>query len=147
MKVVVQRVSNAQVAVNNEIVSKIGNGLLLLVGFTNTDGDKQIEYMARKISRLRIFEDENHLLNKSILDTQGEILSISQFTVYGDALNGNRPSFIKALNYVEANILYQKFNVLLRKETKLTVLEGVFGENMEVTLTNSGPVTLIIEKE
>jgi D-tyrosyl-tRNA(Tyr) deacylase len=147
MKVVVQRVNCAQVSVNEKLISKIDNGLLLLVGFTEGDGKKQIEYMARKIARLRIFEDDLGLLNLSINDVSGKILSISQFTVYGDVIKSNRPSFTKALNYDLANQLYLEFNQILRKEYNLEVLEGVFGEHMDVSLVNSGPVTIIIEKE
>lgn len=147
MKVVVQRVKSAQVTVNQKLISRIDNGLLLLVGFTEGDGLKQIEYMARKIARLRIFEDNLGLMNLSINDVSGKILSISQFTVYGDAIKSNRPSFTKAMGYDEANQLYLNFNKILRKEYNLEVFEGVFGEHMEVSLVNSGPVTIIIEKE
>jgi D-tyrosyl-tRNA(Tyr) deacylase len=147
LKVVVQRVTDASVEVNNECVSAIKQGYLLLVGFTDGDGQKQIEYMARKVARLRVFEDDKGLMNLSIEDVKGEILSISQFTVYGDAIKSNRPSFTKALNYEAANVLYKKFNEILRNEYNINVFEGVFGEHMNVRLTNSGPVTIIIEKE
>ncbi|MDT8336493.1 MAG: D-aminoacyl-tRNA deacylase [Candidatus Izemoplasmatales bacterium] len=147
MKVVVQRVKSAQVSVNEKVISKIDSGLLLLVGFTEGDGIKQIEYIARKIARLRIFEDELGLMNLAINDVTGKILSISQFTVYGDVIKSNRPSFTKALNYETANQLYLEFNKILRNEHNLEVFEGVFGEHMEVSLINSGPVTIIIEKE
>ncbi len=146
MKVVVQRVKEASVWVNDEEVSRISEGLLLLVGFTQGDGDSQIKYLARKIAKLRIFSDELGLLNKSILDIKGQILSISQFTVYGDASNGNRPSFTKSLNYDLANQLYEKFNQVLRGEYNIEVFTGVFGEEMNVILNNHGPVTIIIEK-
>jgi len=147
MKVVVQRVKQANVNVNGKIISQINAGLLLLVGFTEGDGEKQIEYMARKIARLRIFADDNQQLNLDIKAISGAILSISQFTVYGDAIKSNRPSFTKALAYDQAKELYLKFNEILRKEYELTVLEGVFGEEMEVSLINHGPVTIIIEKD
>jgi len=146
MKVVVQRVSQAQVSVKGELVSKIEQGFLLLVGFTQGDGPNQIEYIARKIARLRVFEDNLGLMNLSINEVKGKILSISQFTVYGDTVKSNRPSFTKALNYQEANNLYLQFNEILRKEYELEVLEGLFGESMQVSLVNDGPVTIIIEK-
>ncbi len=146
MKVVVQRVSHAEVAVNNILVSKIDQGYLLLVGFTQGDSLKQIEYVARKIARLRVFEDNQGLMNLAIDEVKGKILSISQFTVYGDVINSNRPSFTKALNYQEANELYLKFNEILRNEYSLEVLEGLFGQSMQVSLINDGPVTIIIEK-
>jgi D-tyrosyl-tRNA(Tyr) deacylase len=147
MKVVVQRVKAASVSVNNQLVSEIGLGFLLLVGFTEGDGLKQIEYMARKIARLRIFADENQQLNLDIKEVGGSILSISQFTVYGDTVKSNRPSFTKALAYQQAEELYLKFNEILRKEYNLPVKEGLFGEEMEISLINHGPVTIIIEKD
>lgn len=147
MRVVVQRVSKALVKVNDKIVSDIDNGLLLLVGFTQGDSLEHLEYVARKIARLRIFEDDQGLMNLDIKATNGKILSISQFTVYGDTVKSNRPSFTKALNYEEANKLYLEFNEILRTEYDLEVYPGVFGEHMDVELVNSGPVTIIIEKE
>lgn len=147
MRVVVQRVSKASVKVNGKIVSAIENGFLLLVGFTQGDGLDQVNYVARKISRLRVFEDEQGLMNLDINQVKGKILSISQFTVYGDATKSNRPSFTKALNYEEANKLYLDFNKILSQEYNLEVHSGVFGEHMDIELVNSGPVTIIIEKE
>ena len=147
MRVVVQRVSKASVKVNGKIISAIDNGFLLLVGFTQGDGLDQVNYVARKISRLRVFEDEQGLMNLDINQVKGKILSISQFTVYGDATKSNRPSFTKALNYEEANKLYLNFNKILSQEYNLEVHSGVFGEHMDIELINSGPVTIIIEKE
>ncbi|MFA7076263.1 MAG: D-aminoacyl-tRNA deacylase [Candidatus Izemoplasmatales bacterium] len=146
MKVVVQRVLKASVSIKNNEISAIDKGYLLLVGFTQEDGLKQLEYVARKIAKLRVFDDEAGLMNKAISEVNGRILSISQFTIYGDCLKSNRPSFTKALNYEEANKLYLQFNEILRKEYNLEVFEGVFGESMEVSLINDGPVTIIIEK-
>jgi D-tyrosyl-tRNA(Tyr) deacylase len=146
MKVVVQRVSQAQVSVKEKLISKIDQGYLLLVGFTQGDGLSQVEYIARKIARLRVFEDKTGLMNLAIDEVKGRILSISQFTVYGDTVKSNRPSFTKALNYQEANNLYLQFNEILRKEYGIEVLEGIFGESMQVSLVNDGPVTIIIEK-
>jgi len=147
MRVIVQRVSKASVKVNGKIISAIDNGFLLLVGFTQGDGLDQVNYVARKISRLRVFEDEQGLMNLDINQVKGKILSISQFTVYGDATKSNRPSFTKALNYEEANKLYLDFNKILSQEYNLEVHTGVFGEHMDIELVNSGPVTIIIEKE
>lgn len=147
MRVVVQRVSKASAKVNEKVVSAIDNGFLLLVGFTQGDGPAQVSYVARKISRLRVFEDEQGLMNLDINQVKGKILSISQFTVYGDSTKSNRPSFTKALNYEEANKLYLDFNKLLSEDYNLEVHTGVFGEHMDVELVNSGPVTIIIEKE
>ena len=129
MKVVVQRVSKASVSVDNQVVGSIKEGLMLLVGFTQDDTLKNIDYMVNKVLNLRIFPDENGVMNKSVKDTGGSILSISQFTLYGDASKGNRPSYIKALNGECAIKLYDKFNDKLRK-CGLETEEGIFGEDM-----------------
>ncbi len=147
MKLVIQRVKEASVSVRGDKISAIDSGLLVFVGFTSTDGLPQMEYLARKLARLRIFSDEKGLMNLAIKDIGGEILSISQFTIYGDAIKSNRPSFTKAMNYQEAFNLYLEFNEILRKEHDLVVKEGVFGEEMEISLINDGPVTIIIEKD
>lgn len=144
MKVVVQRVSNAKVDIDNKTVGKIDNGLMLLVSFTEGDDEEKIDWMVKKILNLRIFDDESGIMNKSVLDTLGSILSISQFTLYGDASRGNRPSYIKALNGDKATKLYDLFNDKLRKFIKVET--GIFGSDMKVTLTNDGPVTIILEK-
>lgn len=144
MKIVVQKAKNASVSVNNKIINKIDNGLVLLVGFTDGDNEEIIDYMVNKVSHLRIFEDENDIMNKSILDINGEILSISQFTLYGDASKGNRPSYVKALNGEKASILYDMFNEKLNKIVK--TYSGVFGADMVVSLENIGPTTIILEK-
>lgn len=143
MKVVVQRSKYSKVEVDGKLINAINSGLVLLVGFTQTDTEKEIVTMARKIANLRIFDDENGVMNKSILDVGGEILSISQFTLYGDATKGNRPSYIKALNGKEAIKLYELFNEELSKyvETK----PGIFGADMQVSIHNDGPVTIILE--
>lgn len=145
MKVVVQRVSEASVSVTSRIVGKIDKGLLLLVSFTDGDNDEVIDWMVRKISNLRIFDDESGVMNLSILDVGGKILSISQFTLYADCKKGNRPSYINALGGEEAVLLYDKFNDELRK-CGLETEEGIFGEDMKVSLINDGPVTIILEK-
>lgn len=144
MKTVVTRVKQASVTIDNKLISKIDNGLLVLVGFTENDDESKIDYMVKKITNLRIFNDENNIMNKSIKDVNGEILSVSQFTLYGDASNGNRPSYIKALKGEEAVKLYDLFNKKLNEIIKTKT--GIFGENMEVESINDGPVTIIIEK-
>lgn len=143
MKVVVQRSKKSSVSVDGKMVSSIDKGLVLLVGFTEGDTEEKIANMARKIVNLRIFDDEGGVMNKSILDVGGSILSISQFTLYGDATKGNRPSYIKAMKGDKAIVLYEKFNAELNKYVES--LPGVFGADMEVSITNSGPVTIILE--
>lgn len=143
MKVVVQRSKKSSVSVDGKMVSVIDKGLVLLVGFTEGDTEEKLVNMARKIANLRIFDDEAGIMNKSILDVGGSILSISQFTLYGDATKGNRPSYIKAMKGDEAIVLYEKFNAELNKYVE--TLPGVFGADMEVSITNSGPVTIILE--
>lgn len=144
MRVVVQRVSKACVSVNNQVVGSIGEGLMLLVGFTQDDTLNNIDYMVNKVLNLRIFPDENGVMNKSVKDTGGSILSISQFTLYGDTSKGNRPSYIKALNGECAIKLYDKFNEKLKEY--VLVETGVFGADMQVSLVNMGPTTIILEK-
>ena len=143
MKVVVQRSKKSSVSVDGKMVSSIDKGLVLLVGFTEGDTEEKLVNMARKIANLRIFDDEAGIMNKSILDVGGSVLSISQFTLYGDATKGNRPSYIKAMKGDEAIVLYEKFNAELNKYVE--TLPGVFGADMEVSITNSGPVTIILE--
>lgn len=145
MKVVVQRCKDASVTVDGKIVGKINFGLVLLVAFTHNDTEKEIKYMVDKILNLRIFDDDNKIMNCSLLDVNGEILSISQFTLYGDATKGRRPSYIKALSHDKAKILYSRFNELLKE--KINIVEsGIFGADMQVSLINDGPVTLILER-
>ena len=138
-----QRSKYSKVEVDSKLVNEIPFGLVLLVGFTEGDSEKEIEKIAKKIVNLRIFDDENGVMNKSILDVGGQILSISQFTLYGDATKGNRPSYIKALNGKEAIKLYERFNMELNKYVK--TLSGVFGADMEVSILNDGPVTILLE--
>ena len=145
MKVVVQRVNKASVSVNEEIVGKIDKGLCVLVGFTENDTIEDINYIVRKIINLRIFDDENGVMNKSVLDIDGKILSISQFTLYADTKKGNRPSYIKALGGTEACKLYHQFNELLKENVEVET--GVFGADMQVEIHNNGPVTIIIDSK
>lgn len=146
MKVVVQRCKRAKVSVNNQVVGAINKGVMLLVGFTQNDSLKEIKYLADKVINLRIFDDENGVMNKSLKDVNGSILSISQFTLYADTSRGRRPSYIKALNGKEASNLYDKFNEEL-KNHNIHVETGIFGSEMEVDFINDGPITIILEKE
>ena len=143
MKVVVQRSLSSSVEVDGKIVGKIDKGLVLLVGFTLNDSIKEIEYLVDKIVNLRIFDDENGVMNKSVLDIGGSILSISQFTLYADTLKGRRPSYKNALNNELASPLYDLFNQKLKE--LVNVETGIFGSDMKVSITNDGPVTIILE--
>ena len=145
MRIVVQRCREASVSVDDKVVGKIDKGVMLLVGFTKGDTLAEITYMADKVINLRIFDDENGVMNKSLLDINGSILSVSQFTLYGDAKKGRRPSYVRALGGEEAIKLYQLFNEELKK--KVVVEEGIFGADMKVSLVNDGPVTILLEKE
>ena len=145
MRIVVQRTKKSSVKVNSKVVGAIDNGLTLLVAFTDTDTSKEIDYMVDKVINLRIFDDDNGVMNKSLLDIDGSILSISQFTLYGDASKGRRPSYVKALSGDKATILYDEFNNKL-KEKKIHVETGIFGAEMEVSLINDGPITILLEK-
>ena len=144
MRVLVQRSGEASVVVDNKTVGKIKEGLVLLVGFTEGDSIKEIEYLAKKVANLRIFPDENDVMNKSILDYGGDILSISQFTLYADTSKGNRPSYINALRGEESTKLYDLFNEELRKYCKVET--GIFGADMTVSITNIGPTTILLER-
>lgn len=147
MKVVVQRVLEATCTVNEKIISKIDKGYLLFVGFTQNDSSDEVKYLAKKIANLRIFEDELGKLNKSILDMDYKILSISQFTLYGDASKGNRPSFTKALDPEKALVLYLELSNILNNEYHIKTLNGAFGEHMDISLINNGPVTILLESK
>ena len=145
MRVVVQRSRESSVSVDRKLISSIPKGLVLLVGFTEGDMKEDIDYMVRKITNLRIFNDEEGIMNKSILDTGGNILSISQFTLYADTKKGNRPSYIKAMNGDSAKTLYDAFNQELNKlvETKT----GIFGADMQLSISNDGPVTILLDSK
>ena len=145
MKVVVQRVKEAEVKVNEKSVCKIKEGLLVLVGFTYGDNEDNIDYIVNKLINLRIFDDNDGIMNLSIKDKGYDILSVSQFTLYADTLKGNRPSYIKSLKSDEAKVLYDLFNKKL-KDKGIHVETGIFREDMKVSLINDGPVTIIIEK-
>ena len=144
MKVLVQRSLASSVSINNKIVGKIDKGLVLLVGFTEGDNEEIINKMVKKVINLRIFDDENGVMNKSLLDVNESILSISQFTLYANTKKGNRPSYIEALSGNLASPLYDLFNKKL-KEQGVIVETGVFGADMKVSITNDGPITIILE--
>lgn len=144
MRIVVQRCKEAKVTVENSVIGQIGSGLMLLVGITHEDTEKEAAYLADKIAGLRIFEDDEGKMNRSVTDIGGAILSVSQFTLYGDCRKGKRPSFIAAARPDVAEPLYEHFNRLLRNKG-LVVETGEFGANMDVQLTNWGPVTLLLE--
>ena len=146
MRIIVQRSLESSVEVDKKVVGSIPYGVVVLVGFTEGDTDKEIKYLADKLVNLRIFDDEEGVMNKSLLDTGGSILSISQFTLYADATKGRRPSYVKALNGEKAKVLYDKWNKELR-ELNVNVETGIFGADMKVRIINDGPVTIAIEKE
>ncbi len=144
MRVIVQKSGYSNVCVDGKVVNEIDKGLVLLVAFTQTDNEEILDFMARKVVNLRIFEDENGVMNKSLLDVEGSILSISQFTLYGDTSRGNRPSYLKALNGEEAIKLYELFNKKLSEFAPTK--PGIFGADMKVSILNDGPTTIILEK-
>jgi D-aminoacyl-tRNA deacylase len=145
MKVVIQRVSSAQVEVDKQVVGEIKTGLLLLLGIAPTDSIKDIEYLCKKIVQLRIFNDTNGQMNLSVQDVAGDILLISQFTLYANTLKGNRPSFIEAAKPDLAIPLYENFKLELEKNLTKPIQTGIFGADMQVTILNDGPVTITIE--
>ena len=146
MRVVLQRVSHASVTVEEKVIGKIQRGFLLLVGVTHDDAKEDMEYLVRKIVQMRIFEDEEGKLNRSIQDIGGEILSVSQFTLYADTKKGNRPSFSKAAPGEVALEMFEQFNGLLR-DTGIPVETGQFGADMKVDLLNDGPVTILLDSK
>jgi len=145
MRVVVQRVSEASVAVDGAAVSSIGEGILVLAGFTSGDAEPELDWMARKCLELRIFEDDGGKMNRSVLDIGGEVLVVSQFTLYGDCRRGRRPDFLASAPADEARRLYRIFLDKLRARHPKTA-EGIFGAAMKVSLVNDGPVTLVIDR-
>ena len=146
MRVVLQRVAHASVTVEEKVIGKIQRGFLLLVGVTHDDAMEDMEYLIRKIVQMRIFEDEEGKLNRSIQDIGGEILSVSQFTLYADTKKGNRPSFSKAAPGDVAVEMFEQFNGLLR-DTGIPVETGQFGADMKVELLNDGPVTILLDSK
>ncbi|MFD2306384.1 D-aminoacyl-tRNA deacylase [Enterococcus termitis] len=144
MKAVIQRVTGAEVMIEEKIFGKIDQGFMILLGIHETDTAEDVAYLVRKISKLRVFEDDGGKMNLSLQDINGSILSVSQFTLYADTKKGNRPSFIEAARPETAVPLYELFNAQL-KELEIPVETGEFGADMKVTLTNDGPVTIIID--
>ena len=146
MIVVVQRVKSASVTVDNKLVGKIGNGLVLLIGVAETDTKDDVDFVANKCANLRIFQDNQGKLNRSVLDVDGEILAISQFTLLGDTSKGRRPSFIHAAHPDKGNEYYENFIKCLTKQG-IHVESGIFGAMMDVELINEGPVTIIVNSK
>ncbi|HSJ39194.1 MAG TPA: D-aminoacyl-tRNA deacylase [Planococcus sp. (in: firmicutes)] len=146
MRVILQRSKRASVTVEGSVTGAIASGYVLLVGITHEDTEKDADYCARKIAQMRLFEDDEGKMNRSIFESGGDILSISQFTLYGDIRKGRRPSFVEAARPDKAEPLWNYFNEMLRNEG-LKVEEGVFGAMMDVELVNDGPVTMIVESK
>ena len=144
MKLIVQRSKESEVLVNKKVVGKIKFGLVVLVGFTHTDTFNDIKNLTKKLVNLRIFDDENHIMNKSLLDINGSVLSVSQFTLYANTKKGNRPSYIDSMKATEAKKMYELFNDELKKYN-IDVQTGIFQADMIVNIINDGPVTIILE--
>jgi D-tyrosyl-tRNA(Tyr) deacylase len=147
MRIVLQRVSEASVSINNKTFSKIGSGMLLLLGIEEADNFEDVEWLVKKVINLRIFDDENGVMNRSMLETGGEVLVVSQFTLHASTKKGNRPSYIKAARPETAIPLYQKFIESLQAKLLTKVQTGEFGAMMQVQLINDGPVTIIIDSK
>lgn len=147
MRVVIQRTAYASVTIDGELKSKIGKGLMILVGFENADKDEDIAWMTRKVLNLRIFDDENGVMNRSVIDVEGEILIVSQFTLHAMTAKGNRPSYIRAAGHDIAVPLYEKFIAEVEKGLGKSVGTGRFGADMKCELLNDGPVTICIDSK
>ena len=147
MRVVVQRVKKASVTIKDTVKSQITEGLLIFVGVEELDAQADIDWLAAKISNLRIFGDESGLMNRSVVDIQGEMLVISQFTLHASTKKGNRPSFLKAAKPILAIPLYEQFVETLAIESRLRVVTGIFGEDMKIALLNDGPVTILMDSK
>ncbi len=147
MKVVIQRVTEASVSVEGKEVSSIAKGLMILLGIQESDGEREIKYLARKIAALRIFEDEEGVMNRSVVDCGGEIMLVSQFTLMASTKKGNRPSYIKAAKGAISKPIYERFCEVMGEVSGLPVARGVFGADMQVQLVNDGPVTIVIDTE
>ena len=146
MRAIVQKVKKAKVEVKNNVVGQIDKGYMVLLGVKKGDTEKEADYLAKKLCNLRIFEDDNGKMNLSIKDVNGELLIISQFTLYGNTKEGNRPSFIEVEEPEKANELYKYFLIKCKENGIEKVEQGIFGEHMEVSLINDGPNTIIMEK-
>ncbi|MFN3138831.1 MAG: D-aminoacyl-tRNA deacylase [Allomuricauda sp.] len=145
MRAVLQRVSKASVTVDGQVVSSIGDGLLVLLGIEDADGQEDVEWLAHKMVNLRIFNDENNVMNRSVVDIDGEIIVVSQFTLHAQTKKGNRPSYIKAAKPEVAIPMYEGFVTVLEQKLGKKVGTGIFGADMKVELLNDGPVTIIID--
>ena len=147
MKIVIQRVSSSSVTINQKKVAEIKAGLLVLVGIVDEDTQEDIDYLIRKTANLRIFNDENHIMNLSLKDINGDVIVVSQFTLHAATKKGNRPSYIKAAKPIKAVPLYENFVSSLEKEIDKKVQTGEFGADMKIELVNDGPVTIIIDSK
>ena len=147
MKAVIQRVTHSSVTINNKIVAEISSGLLVLLGIEEADNQEDIDWLTSKIVNLRIFGDENQVMNKSVKDVNGEILVVSQFTLHASTKKGNRPSYIKAAKPQSALIKYESTLALLSEALGKKVERGIFGADMKVELLNDGPVTIVIDSK
>ncbi|GGE30040.1 D-aminoacyl-tRNA deacylase [Psychroflexus planctonicus] len=147
MRIIIQRVSQAKVEVDQDVIGNIGQGLLVLLGIENEDTQEDIEWLSRKLVNMRIFSDEASMMNKSCLDVNGELLVVSQFTLHASTKKGNRPSFIKAAKPEKAEILYNQFVNHLKENYSIKIETGQFGAMMNVSLVNDGPVTLFIDSK
>jgi D-tyrosyl-tRNA(Tyr) deacylase len=147
MRIVIQRVSQAQVKVAGEVVGDIGQGLLVLLGIENEENPSDLEWLVNKLLNLRIFNDKNQVMNLSLLDIKGELMVISQFTLMAATKKGNRPSYIRAARPETAIPLYEQFLLLAEEQLGRKVAKGVFGADMKVSLTNDGPVTIVIDSK
>ena len=147
MKILIQRVKRASVTVNNELISLIDKGLLVFVGIGEEDNDEDIQWLSKKIANIRLFDDENGVMNKSVMDIDGEVLAVSQFTLMASTKKGNRPSYIKAARPEISVPLYEKFCKEIELAINKPIKRGVFGADMKVDLLNDGPVTIFIDSK
>ena len=147
MRVVVQRVSEAEVSIDGQIYNRINQGLLILLGIENRDSEDDVQWLSKKIASLRIFSDEEAKMNKSVMDVKGQVLVVSQFTLHAKTKKGNRPSFIEAARPEQAIPLYETFVKRLSLDTQSPVLTGQFGANMQLSSCNDGPVTILIDSK
>lgn len=146
MRAVVQRVTKASVTVDGEKISEISDGLLVLLGISKDDEEKDLDYIYRKVVNLRVFDDENGVMNKSLIDKENDLLLVSQFTLYGDARKGNRPSYVRAAGFDDGVEFYEKF-IEKAKQDNINICTGKYGADMQVELVNNGPVTILLDSE
>lgn len=147
MRIVIQRVLNASVSIDNKLYSSVNQGLMILVGVAEGDTEQDMEWLAAKAANMRIFDDENGVMNRSVIDVGGEVLAVSQFTLNASTKKGNRPSYIHAAGHDVAIPLYDKFCERMQELTGREVKKGVFGADMQVSLINDGPVTIIVDSK